>query len=45
MFKCNKAKFIGPVGFKVKSVCRKEEFGRALPVERSDNAVFCGKSP
>ena len=34
MSKCNKVKFIGPVGIKVKSVCRKEEFSRTLPAQR-----------
>ena len=34
MSKCNKVKFIGPVGLEVKSACRKEEFSRALPSQR-----------
>ena len=38
MSKCNKVKFIGPVGLEVKSACRKEEFSRALPVERFSGA-------
>ena len=38
MSKCNKVKFIGPVGIKVKGVCRKEEFSGALPVERFSGA-------
>ena len=29
--KCNKVEFIRPVGLEVKSVFRKEEFGRAFP--------------
>ena len=34
MTKCNKVKFIGPVGLEVKSAYRKEEFSRALPAQR-----------
>lgn len=33
MSKCNKTKLIGPVCFKVKSVFRKEQLGRAFPVQ------------
>ena len=30
MSKCNKVKFIGPVGLEVKSACRKKEFDAAI---------------